>query len=269
MVGHHFKAPPVCAPPADFGGAMNKIKLGFFSLSHHSPGGDDRAYLEWHQLDHMPEQYLLPGLLWGQRWASTPACEAVRAVAVDDWAHTAHVVCYLMGNPLDETIDEFFTLGRALAEMGRYSQALPKQYLAGLRLLLAQASPRALISDEAVPYRPNRGIYLIVEEPTEPAVQDAYIQRMHSDVLPTLVAVPGVAGALAFGTTPAIRRDTFSPGSYRITTCYLDDDPATVGERLAPVLEEIWRDAPVRPVLAAPFESMMIWNWERFGPAQG
>ncbi len=121
---------------------MNKIKLGFFSLSHHSADGDDRGYLEWHQLDHMPEQYQLPGLVFGARWASTPACEAVRAVAVDDWAQTAHVVCYLMGNPLDETIDEFFTLGRALAEMGRYSQALPKQYLAGLRLLHSLASPQ-------------------------------------------------------------------------------------------------------------------------------
>jgi hypothetical protein len=246
---------------------MNKIKLGFFSLSHHSPGGDDRAYLEWHQLDHMPEQYQLPGLLFAQRWASTPACEAVRAAAVEDWAKTAHVVCYLMGNPLDETIDEFFTLGRALAEMGRFSQSLPKQYLAGLRLLDAQASPRALISDEVVPYRPNRGIYLIVEEPTDAGLQDQYIQRMHTDVLPALVSVPGVAGALAFGTSPAIRRDTFSPGSYRITTCYLDDDPATVGARLAPVLGSIWEDAPVRPLLAAPFESMMIWDWNRFAPA--
>lgn len=248
---------------------MNKIKLGFFSLSHHSADGDDRGYLEWHQLDHMPEQYQLPGLVFGARWASTPACEAVRAAAVDDWALTAHVVCYLMGNPLDETIDEFFTLGRTLAEMGRYSQALPKQYLAGLRLLHSLASPRALISNEVVPFRPNRGIYLIVEETGEPALQDAYIQRMHTEVLPKLVAVPGVAGALSFGTTPAIRRDTFSPGSYRITNCYLDDDPATVGERLAPVLEEIWKDAPVRPVLAAPFESMMIWDWDRFGPAKG
>jgi hypothetical protein len=210
-------------------------------------------------------------LLFDQRWASTAACEAVRAAAVDDWAKTAHVVCYLMGNPLDETIDEFFILGRALAEMGRFSQSLPKQYLAGLRLLHAQASPRALISDEVVPYRPNRGIYLIVEEPTDTdaGVQDEYIQRMHAEALPTLVSVPGVAGALAFGTSPAIRRDTFSPGTYRITTCYLDEDPATVGERLAPVLNDIWKDAPVRPLLAAPFESMMIWNWDRFAPATG
>ena len=34
---------------------MRKIKVGFFSLSHHSVTGDDRGYLEWHQLDHMPE----------------------------------------------------------------------------------------------------------------------------------------------------------------------------------------------------------------------
>jgi hypothetical protein len=248
---------------------MNKIKIGVFSLSHHAPGGDDRPYLEWHQLDHMPEQYLLPGLLFGQRWATTPACQAARAAEVDDWAKVANVVCYLMGNPVDETLDEFFTLGRALAEMGRFSQSLPSQFLAGLRLLGAQAAPRALISDDVVPFRPNKGIYLIVEELDGSTGQDEHLQRIHTDVLPELVAQPGVAGALAFGTSPAIRRPTFTPGFYRITACYLDEDPATVGAGLAPVLERIWKTAPVRPLLAAPFESMMIWDWERFGPAPG
>ena len=50
---------------------MNRVKVGFFSLSHASPSGDDRPYLEWHQMDHMPEQYQLPGMILGQRWAST------------------------------------------------------------------------------------------------------------------------------------------------------------------------------------------------------
>ncbi len=44
---------------------MNRVKVGFFSLHRHSPTGDDRPYLEWHQLDHMPEQYQLPGLVAG------------------------------------------------------------------------------------------------------------------------------------------------------------------------------------------------------------
>ena len=48
---------------------MNRVKVGFFSLTDHSDDGDDRPYLEWHQLDHMPEQYQLPGLVAGQRWA--------------------------------------------------------------------------------------------------------------------------------------------------------------------------------------------------------
>ena len=124
---------------------------------------------------------------------------------------------------------------------------MPRQYIAGLRLLEALAAPRTLVSNDAVPYRPHQGIYLIVEEPTGVATQDDYLQQLHTDVLPTLVSVSGVAGALAFGTTAAIRRPSFSPGRYRITTCYLDDDPATVGERLAPVLERIWEDAPARP----------------------
>ncbi len=249
---------------------MNRVKVGFFSLSHRSPSGDDRPYLEWHQMDHMPEQYQLPGMLLAQRWASTPACRAARAVEDGDWAKVEHVVCYLMGNPVDETIDEFFTLGRHLAELGRFPHSLPSQYRGGLRLLEALASPRVLISNEVVPFRPHTGVYLIVEQPTEPpadrSTHDAYLQHTHVELLPGLVAVPGVAGAWTFSTTPSIRRPMFSEGDYRITACYLDDDPATVGERLGPVLGGWWTTSPYRPVLAAPFESLVRLDWERLSP---
>jgi hypothetical protein len=243
---------------------MNRVKVGFFSLSHRSPTGDDRPYLEWHQLDHMPEQYQLPGMILGQRWASTPACRAVRAAEVDNWSLVEHVVCYLMGTPVDETIDEFLALGRHLAELGRFSHTLPSQYRGGLRLLEAHAAPRALISPEVVPFRPHRGVYLIVEEPADRSAQDAYIQRMHVEALPDLVSVPGVAGAWTYTTTPTIRRSMFTEGDYRMTVCYLDDDPASVGKRLVPVLNRAWAAAPIRPLLAAPFESMMLWDWDRF-----
>ncbi|HUD18320.1 MAG TPA: hypothetical protein VMQ59_13720 [Acidimicrobiales bacterium] len=244
---------------------MNRVKVGFFSLSHRSPTGDDRPYLAWHQMDHMPEQYQLPGMVLGQRWASTPACRAARAAEVDDWSKVEHVVCYLMGNPVDETIEEFLALGRRLAELGRFSQALPSQYRGGLRLLEAHAAPRTLVSAEVVPFRPHRGIYLIVEEPTDPSAQDGYAQHKHTVLLPELVSVAGVAGAWSYTTTPAIHRPMFTAGEYRMTVCYLDDEPATVGERLQPVLDRAWASAPVRPLLAAPFESMMRWDWDRFG----
>ena len=41
-----------------------------------TPGGDHRAYNEWHQLDHMPEQFPIPGVAHGQRWVCSPACAA-------------------------------------------------------------------------------------------------------------------------------------------------------------------------------------------------
>ena len=246
---------------------MNRVKAGFFSLSHHAASGDDREYLDWHQLDHMPEQYQLPGLVAGQRWASTRACRASRAAEVGDWSLVEHVVLYLMGNPLDETIDEFLRLGRHLAELGRFAVSLPSHYRGALRLLETVAAARALISSEVVPFRPHRGVELIVEELDDGAHQDDFLQRMHTEILPGLVTVDGVAGAWSFGTTPSIRRPMFTDGRFRMTVCYLDDDPAVVGERLGPVLEEAWRAAPGRLVLAAPDETMMVWDWERFGPS--
>ncbi len=136
-----------------------------------------------------------------------------------------------MGNPVDETIDEFLTLGRHLAELGRFPHTLPSQYRGALRLLETHAAPRVLVSSEVVPFRPHRGVYLIVEEPTERdrPTQDAYLQRTHTERPPRTGVGAGVAGAWAYATTPAIRRPCFTEGDYRMTLCYLDEEPAAVG----------------------------------------
>lgn len=246
---------------------MNRVRLGFFSLSGHASRGDDRPYLRWHQLDHMPEQYQLRGLVHAQRWGATPACRASRSAPAEPWSAVEHVVCYLMGEPLDETLDEFLILGRRLAEMGRFSEHLPSRYKGGLRLLEAWAAPAALVSPEVVPFRPNRGIYLIVEEATDRDRYDDHLRRVHAEVLPQLVSVPGVAGIWVFATTSAIRRANFDAGDYRVTVCYLDDDPVETAERLRPPLAQAWAGAPVRPLLAGPYESVDVWDLDRFAPA--
>jgi len=248
---------------------MNRVKVGFFSLSGRSTTGDDRPYLEWHQLDHMPEQYQLPGLVFGQRWASTPECRAARVAEVADWVSIDHVVSYLMGEPVDATLDDFLTLGQRLADMGRFSHRLPSVYTGGLLLLETHAAPGALVSPEVVPFRPNRGVQLVVEEPADQDREgwDAYLQRAHAEVMPELMSVPGVAGAWVFATSPAIRRrPNFKKGRYRMTLYYLDDEPAVVAGRLAEPLRRSWKDGGTRPLLAAPYESMMRWDWGRFGP---
>ena len=76
-----------------------------------------------------------------------------------------NAVHYLVGNPVEETFDDFVALGRALRENGRFPIVRASLQVAGLRLLQWQAAPQALVSPEVVPFRPHRGVLLIVEEP--------------------------------------------------------------------------------------------------------
>lgn len=253
-------------PAAGVPAAGGRVELGYFSLSGHAAGGDDGPYLAWHQLDHMPEQYRLPGLVLAQRWAATGACRAVRVAADDRWAAVEHVVAYLMGQPLDETLNGFLALGRQLAEAGRFPHHLPSCYRGGLRLAEAHAAPRVLVSPAAVPFRPHRGVYLVVEDAPSGEAWDAYRRRTHAETLPALLGLDGVAGAWVFATSGDVRRANFSTGDRRITVCYLDGEPVEVAGRLAPVLRAAWSAAPAPPLLAGPYESLLRWDWERFVP---
>ena len=247
---------------------MNRVKVGFFSVSDRGesdvdPDGDpeDRAYLAWHQLDHMPEQYQLPGLIHGQRWVSNDACRAARAGASGVFEDVHHVVLYLMGDPVEQTLDDFFDLGGRLAELGRFPRHILRRFLGALQLLEIKASPRVLVSAEVVPFRPNRGIYLIVEQPTDRERLDSYLRWRRAEHLPRVVTTPGVAGAWAFGTSSRFRRGRYTEGDYRITVCYLDGDPSETGDALQPLMDEAWQDALVTPLLAAPFASLVPWVW--------
>jgi hypothetical protein len=243
---------------------VNRVKVGFFSLSRRSPDGDDRSYLAWHQLDHMPEQYQLPALVLGQRWMSTPACRAARAVENGQWSEVEHVVCYLMGEPVERTIDDFYALGGSLAAAGRFPRSLPSSYRGGLGLVETRAAARALISPEVVPFRPHRGIYLIVETHPDGRAEADPGRAPGHDRLGELVAVPGVAGAWRYASSATSRHPRFSEGNVEMTVCYLDDDPATVAKRLGPVMSRAAAERPTRLELAAPFASMMAWDLDQF-----
>ena len=53
---------------------MSRVEVGFLSINGSAPALDEEAYFRWHQLDHMPEQFRLPGIQHGQRWSATPEC---------------------------------------------------------------------------------------------------------------------------------------------------------------------------------------------------
>jgi hypothetical protein len=222
---------------------VNKVKVGFFSFTEITDPAAHREYNEWHQLDHMPEQFPMRATAYGQRWVSTPACKASRLVDGELLAPAHYMTLYLFTDSVDETLQEFMDLGQQLRALGRFFDKRRACMSGPLQWLDAHAAPRVLIAPEALPYRPNRGVYVFV---------DAWL------------AVPGVAGCWSFATAPRLRNSGWSAGNRRITVTYLDDDPIAVAEKLAPLLEARWQDAPVTPVHAGPYETVVPYQWNWF-----
>jgi hypothetical protein len=224
---------------------MNKVKVGYFSFTEITDPNEHRSYNEWHQLDHLPEQYPLPGVAFGQRWVSTPACRAARAADELPLRPIHYVTLYLMTEPVTETLDDFIALGQRLRDLNRFHLRRRSHLSGPFEVLTAHASTRVLISAEAVPYRPNRGVYVVVEDLVE-------AERFDVDLV-DLVSVPGVAGVWAFGSA-----------NQQITVCYLDDEPLTVGDWLGPSLAKRWEHPSLHPVFAGPFETIVPWQWDWF-----
>ena len=242
---------------------MSTVKAGFFSFVEVTSPDAHRSYNEWHQLDHMPEQFPIPGIAWGQRWVATPACAAARLIGDGDVAAAHYVALYLIADPVPETLVEFDEVGHRLGEQGRFHRQRRSHLFGAWHLLETAVAPRVLISADAVPYRPCRGIYTIVEE--DPG-DDAWVQRTHTSSVPALLAVPGVVGVWSFATSPLWHNPQWKTGRSRITVCWLDADPCTVAEAMAPVVRGRWDGAAVRPLLAGPWETITPWEWSWFDP---
>ena len=79
---------------------MIRVKAGVFSLTAPPPPDDDRSYLRWHLLDHMPEQYQLPGIVHGLRWIADGDYPEHRLAAHGALGQVGNAVHYLVGDPL-------------------------------------------------------------------------------------------------------------------------------------------------------------------------
>ena len=245
-----------------------KTAYGFFSFTEVTDPAEHKSYNEWHQLDHLPEQFPLPGIVYGQRWVSTPACRAVRAVSEPDLDPIHYVTCYLMAEPIDETLRDFFDLGARLHELDRFHLHRHAHLTGPFGVGHALAAPRVFVSAEAVPFRAHRGLYVVVEEPRAEAdaghaEYEAWLADEHE---PALVAVPGVAGVWTFSSPAEMTSRRWTQGNRRITVCWLDDEPLAVAARIAPI-EAVRRsrfDAVSHVVFAGPFETITPWEWDWF-----
>ncbi|ABW10858.1 conserved hypothetical protein [Parafrankia sp. EAN1pec] len=237
--------------PAMLANGGTNVTTMYVSMSARHPDGHDADYLEWHSLDHRPEQHRLASLRASFRIVSTPACRAARAASDERYAAADHVMNYFFTDIAG--LPSFNDLNMAMIDAGRTPYLLPLVERAVYRLDGAIAAPRVKVGADVLPWWPAKGVYLLVE-------------RGEASPAP-LVDVPGVGGLWWGGAAPMEPPYTTRDNAgLQIAYCFLDEDPATVGDRLKPVLEKRWQETGLEPLLAAPFHTLVSYDWGRFLP---
>ena len=230
------------------------ITTVFVSMAGRHPEGRDADYIEWHCLDHRPEMHRLTSVRATLRLVSTPACRAARAASEDPFAAVDHVMTYLFALADLEGLQGFTTLNFAMIDAGRTPYLLPVVQRGIYSFNGMVAAPRIKIGADVLPWWPARGAYVLVEQ-GEAAATD-------------LTEVPGVAGA--WWATGIPMDPPYGSGAgnagLQITYCYLDTDPVEAAKGLRPVLEKRWAGTRVVPLLAAPFHTIVPYEWDRHLP---
>jgi hypothetical protein len=245
---------PLVGTPSDqlpgvLAAGTTDVTTVFVSLSARQPQGRDEEYLEWHSLDHRPEQYRIKGLRHSLRLVSTPACRSLRAAGASRYDLVDHVMTYFFADV--DALKTFNTLSDALPA-DRRPLALPSVEFGVYRVSGKLAAPRAVTGADVLPWRPANGVYLLVEERAIPPAD--------------LTGVEGVAGVWWCEGVAVETPFNIDRSGLQISYLFLDDEPERVAERLRVPLGRRWnRDGPI-PMLAAPLHLVVPFEWGRYLP---
>jgi hypothetical protein len=244
----------------------------FFSFTEVPDPADHRAYNEWHQLDHRPENLRLPGVLWGERWVRSPDCEAAAAVPDASLAALHYVNMYWFDDPVDASTTAWSALAEQTFHEGRRADVhLAARLLMGFfRPIKGYVNERVRVSADVLPFRPVRGMHVTVTHVAEPRAAEAerlfdWYDRVH---IPAVLACDGVAGAWTFASESTFESaldlaGVVSPPSTRILLVYLDGDPLAVADELRTGVPHE-TTAVERVVFRGPLRTIVPWEWAWF-----
>ena len=165
------------------------VTTTFVSMATRHPDGTDAEYLQWHTLDHRPEQHRLSAVRASLRLVSTPACRAARAVKHERFDAVDHVMTYFFSDIAG--LDGFLTLSAALGGAGRKLPLLPPVERGVYGVQSRVAAARVKVGADVLPWWPARGVYLLLETSGAPTTE--------------LVEVDGVAGVWSMAALAPVR----------------------------------------------------------------
>jgi len=212
--------------------------LGFFSFTEITDPSAHEAYNAWHQLDHLPEQFTVDGISFGQRWVRSPRCREVEAANGPELGPFHYMTLYLMRDEL--VVPPFFALAERLRAEDRFFAARRALLSGPFDVVGRWAAPRVAVSAGAVPFRPSQGVYVVVG----PAVDGA-----------TLIDHAGVAGAWQFADATAGRT---------ITVAFVDGDLWQASAAIGAAEVGGVTAGGVTPEWAGPLERVDAFRWDWF-----
>jgi|KBSSwiStaDraftv2_1062776.scaffolds.fasta_scaffold05109_9 hypothetical protein len=222
----------------------------FVSMATRHPDGTDAEYLRWHTLDHRPEQHRLSDVRASLRLVSTPACRSARAASTGRYDAIDHVMTYFFSDL--GGMKGFLELSRALGDAGRKLPLLPPVERGIYEVGEKTASARVKIGADVLPWWPARGVYLLLEA--------------NASAPPQLADIDGVAGVWSATSRVVDARLASAPAGQMISYYFLDGDPVLTAERLRPAFETRWSDQGIPPLFAAPFHTVVPYEWDRYVP---
>ena len=249
MARRRLGGPPSDLLPDVLAAGSTDVTIVFVSMSGRQPQGRDEEYLEWHSLDHRPEQHRLAGLRQSLRLVSTPACRALRAASTTHYDAVDHVMSYFFTGP--EALAPFQALSDAIPAERR-PLTLPSVEFGVYDLVGRVAAPDAVSGADVLPWRPALGTFLLLERGSVPPG--------------SLIDVHGVAGAWWHAGAAVGGPIHVDRRGLQISYLFLEDDPVDVAERLAAPLSQRWSEEEVIPLLAAPFYTVVPFEWGRHLP---
>ncbi|HWF17351.1 MAG TPA: hypothetical protein VG244_14295 [Acidimicrobiales bacterium] len=206
--------------------------LGFFSFTEITDPSAHEAYNAWHQLDHLPEQFTLEGVRFGQRWVRSPHCRDAEAATGPVLEPFHYMTLYLLRDR--DVVPPFVQLGERLYAEDRFFTARRAVLSGAFDVVGSWAAPRVAVSPGAVPFRPSQGLYVVVGPPIDGA---------------TLVGMPGVAGAWQF-----------ADAERTVTVAFVDGDLWQVAEVFGTSIS----GSGVVPEWAGPLERVDAFRWDWF-----
>lgn len=262
---------------------MPPVDAAFISLAELDSSEHHRAYNEWHQLDHLPENLVLDGVRWGERWVRSPACRDAALIADAPFDTFHYLTLYWFERPVDAAIANWTDLADRSFHWGRRQELAwtSRPYMGFFRPILGYAARRVEVAADALPLRPNRGVFVVLSEVTAAPEARPAVERRNRwydrEGIPALLERDGIAGAWTFDSEESLapaawaqreqrRGAPDAPESFlRLTVLFLDEDPVEVAGRLQPG-DVLAPDAEGFEKLrfAGPLEVIEPWRYDWF-----